>query len=53
MYWLFGTLVCFDAHLLRPGGRGEELELLTGQEIPTTLRAGEGVGEAVGGVGGY
>ena len=32
MYWLFGILVCLDAHLPRPGGRGEELELPTGQE---------------------
>ena len=31
---------------------GEELELPTGQETLTTLRAGEG-GEGVGGVGGF
>ena len=53
MCWLFGTLVCLDAHLPRPGGRGEELELPTGQETLTTLRAGEGGGERVGGMGGY
>ena len=53
MYWLFGILVCLDAQLARPGGSGEELELLTGQETLTALRAGEGGGEGVGGVGGY
>ena len=37
----------------RPGGRGEELELPTGQETLTALRAGEGGGEGVGGMGGY
>ena len=41
MYWLFGMLVCLDAHLPRPGGRGEELELPTGQETLTALRTGE------------
>ena len=45
MYWLFGILVCLDAHLPRPGGRGEELELPTGQETLTALRTGEGGGE--------
>ena len=49
MYSLFGILVCLDAHLPRPGGRGEELELPTGQETLTALRTGEGVGE----MGGY
>ena len=53
MYWLFGILVCLDAHLPRPGGRGEELELPTGQETLTALRTGEGGGERVGGVRGY
>ena len=53
MYWLFGILVCLDAHLPRPGGRGEELELPTGQETLTALRTGEGEGEGVGGMGGY
>ena len=53
MYWLFGILVCLDAHLPRPGGRGEELELPTGQETLTALRTGEGGGEGVGKVGGY
>ena len=50
MYWLFGILVCLDAQLPRPGGRGEDLELPTGQETLTALRTGEG-GEGVGGVG--
>ena len=49
MYWLFGILVCLDAHLPRPGGRGEELELPTGQETLTVLRTGEGGGEGVAG----
>ena len=53
MYWLFGILVCLDAHLPRPGGRGEELELPTGQETMTALRTGEGVEEGVEGVEGY
>ena len=48
MYWLFGILVCLDAHLPGPGGRGEELGLPTGQETLTALRAGEGGGEGVG-----
>ena len=52
MDWLFGILVCLDAHLPRPGGRGKELELPTGQETLTALRTGEG-GEGVRGVGGY
>ena len=52
MYWLFGILVCLDAHLPRPGGRGEKLELPTGQETLTALWTGKGE-EAVGGVGGY
>ena len=53
MDWLFGTLVYLDAHLPRPGGRGEKLELPTGQETLTALRDEEGGGEGVGGVGGY
>ena len=53
MYWFFGILVCLDAHLPRPGGRGEELELPTGQETLTALRTGERGGEGVGGVGGW
>ena len=48
MYWLFGILVCLDAHLPRPGGRGEELELPTSQETLTALRTGEGGGEGLG-----
>ena len=48
MYWLFGTLICLDAHLPRPGGRGE---LPTGQETLTALWTGEGGGERVGGRG--
>ena len=49
MYWLFGILVCLGAHLPRPGGRREELELPTEQETLTALRTGEGGGEGVGG----
>ena len=41
-----------DTHLPGPGGRGDELELPTGQETLTALRDGEGEGEGVGGVGG-
>ena len=52
MFWIFGILVSLDAHLPRPGGRGEELELPTGQETLTALRTAEGGGEGVGGVGG-
>ena len=48
----FGDPVCLDACLPGPGGRGEELELPTGQETLTALRDGEGGGEEVGGVGG-
>ena len=50
MYWIFGILVCLDAHLPRPGGRGEELELPTGQETLTALSDGEGGGGGGGGV---
>ena len=53
MYWLFGILVCFDAHLPGPGGRGEELGFPTGQETLTALGNGEGGGDGVGGAGGY
>ena len=53
MYWLFGILVCLDAHLPSPGGRGKELELPTGQETLTALSDGEGGGEGVGVVGEY
>ena len=42
-----------DAHRPGPGGRGEELELPTGQETLTALGDGEGGGEGVGGVGGW
>ena len=38
-----------DTHLPGPGGRGEELELPTGQETLTALRDEEGGGEGVGG----
>ena len=48
----FGDPVCLDTHLPGPGGRGEELELPTGQETLTALRDGEGGGKGVGGVGG-
>ena len=53
MDWLFGILACLDAHLPGPGGRGEELGFLTGQETLTALGNGEGGGEGVGGAGGY
>ena len=49
MYWLFGILVCLDVHLPRPGGKGEDLELPTGQETLTALGIREGGGEGVGG----
>ena len=52
MHRLFGILVCLDAHLPRLGGRGEELELPTGQETLTALRDEEGGGERIWGVGG-
>ena len=42
-----------NVHLPGPGGRGEELELPTGQETLTALRTGEGGVEGVGGMGGY
>ena len=42
MFWLFGSLVCLDAHLPRSGGRGEDLGLPTGQGTLTSLRTGEG-----------
>ena len=53
MYWLFGILVCLDAHLPGPGGRGEKLGFPTEQETLTALGNGEGGGEGVGGAGGY
>ena len=37
MDWLFGILVCLDAHLPGPGGRGEELGFPTGQETLNAL----------------
>ena len=49
LFWIFGILVSLDAHLPRPGGRGEKLELPTGQETLTALRTGEEGGEGVGG----
>ena len=51
MDWLFGILVCVDAHLPGPGERGEELGFPTGQETLTALGNGEGGGEGVGRVG--
>ena len=48
----FWDPVCLDAHLPGPGGRGEELELPTGQETLTALEDGEGGGGGVRGVGG-
>ena len=53
MYWLFGILVCLDAHLPGLGGSGEELGLPTGQETLTALGTGEGGEEGVGRAGGY
>ena len=53
MDWLCGSLVCFDAHLPRPGWRGEDLGLPTGQGTLTALRTGEGGEGGVRGVGGY
>ena len=53
MYWLFGILVCLDAHFPGPGRRGEELGPPTGQETLTALGNGEDGGEGVGGAGGY
>ena len=53
MDWLFGILVCLDAHLPGLGGRGEELGFPTGQETLTALGTGEGGGEGVRGTGGY
>ena len=44
MHWLFGSLVCLDAHLPRPGWRGEDLGLPTGQGTLTALRTEEGGG---------
>ena len=44
MDWLCGSLVCLDAHLPRPGWRGEGLGLPTGQGTLTALRTGEGGG---------
>ena len=51
-YTGFWDPVCLYTHLPEPGGRGEELELPTGQETLTALRDKEGGGEGVGGVGG-
>ena len=52
MDWLFGSLICLDAHLPRPGWRGEGLGLSTGQGTLTSLRTGEQGGGEVAGVGG-
>ena len=41
MDWLCGSLVCLDAHLHRPGWRGEDLGLPTGQGTLTALRTRE------------
>ena len=48
MDWPCGRLVRLDAHLPRPGWKGEDLELPTGQETLTALRTGEGDREGVG-----
>ena len=52
MYWRFGILVCFDAHLPRPGWRGVGLGLPTGQGTLPFLRNGGGEEKVSGGVGG-
>ena len=38
------SLVCLDAHLPRPGWRGEDLGLPTGQGTLTALKTREGGG---------
>ena len=48
MDWLCGSLVCLDAHLPRPGWRGEYLGLSTGQGTLTAFRTGEGGGGETG-----
>ena len=42
MYWLLGSLVCLDAHLLRPGWRGKGIDLPIGLGTLNSLRTGEG-----------
>ena len=42
MHWLFGTLVYLDAHLPRPGWKGEGLGLPTGQGSLPSLKEGGG-----------
>ena len=49
MYWLCGNLVCLDPHLPRPGWKGQDLGLPTGQGTLTALRTGERGGGGVGG----
>ena len=44
MHWLFGSLVCLEAHLPRPGWSREGLELPTEQGTLTSPMTGEGVG---------
>ena len=44
MDWLCGSLVCLDAHLPRPGWRGEDPGLPTGQGTLTALRTRKGGG---------
>ena len=44
MYWRFGSLVCLDTQLPRPGRSREGLGLPTGQGTLTSLRTGEGGG---------
>ena len=46
-YTGFGDAVCLDTHLPGSGGRGEKLELPTGQETLTALSDGEGGGGGV------
>ena len=48
MYWILALQSVWTLTFPGPGGRGEELELPTGQETLTALRDGEGGGEGGG-----
>ena len=48
MYWLCGSLAGLDAHLPRPGWKGENLGLPTGQGTLTALGTREGGPEKLG-----
>ena len=47
MYWLFGILFSLDAHIPKPGWRGEGLGLPTGQGALPSLRTGGVEGKGV------